>query len=398
MLRRDDSMAFSDTIREEVLVKSHRRCCVCHEFAGRNVNVHHITQEADDGSNTLDNAIALCLRCHAEAGHYNPRHPLGTKYSPEELRKHRDQWWLYCEKNAADPESTGTSIQPVLTLPNGTVQLSEDAKEVRRIVSQPITDVEKARLRTIIYGSTDPIAQIEGISVLLAVSRSFTEDTDDMLTYCDTAVTLAEQIGSKSGKAEFLALKAVLMSDSFTLKYEHYGFTTRADETVGFPSYSSEEYAQMRTTLVTLGRQYEALFKEALAIANEINDVNCMARVLLYMGQAVGRRYIAFAHLGEGEKAGKAERETKECLIAAKNLFASIGDEVGAANALHNLANNLRNYGEIAEAKALTAKVLETTRKNNDFRLEHLAKILMERLETGTIPNYSDGAERVKRI
>lgn len=86
-------MPFSRSVREESLVKSHRYCCVCHKFAGRDVNVHHIIQESDGGPNTLENSIALCFRCHSEAGHYNPKHPLGTKYSPEELRRHRDQWW-----------------------------------------------------------------------------------------------------------------------------------------------------------------------------------------------------------------------------------------------------------------------------------------------------------------
>jgi len=96
-------MPFPRDIREEVLVRSHRRCCVCHEFGGRSVNVHHIIQEADGGANTLDNAICLCLRCHAEAGHFNSRHPLGTKYSPEELKAHRDQWWEHCLHHPEEP-------------------------------------------------------------------------------------------------------------------------------------------------------------------------------------------------------------------------------------------------------------------------------------------------------
>ncbi len=96
-------MPFPREIRETTLVRSRRRCCVCHEFGGRSVNVHHIIQEADGGQNSLENAICLCLRCHAEAGHYNPRHPLGTKYSVGELRKHRDEWWRHCEKNPEEP-------------------------------------------------------------------------------------------------------------------------------------------------------------------------------------------------------------------------------------------------------------------------------------------------------
>src|SRR5664279_3673055 len=92
-------MPFPDSVRKESLVRSHRHCCVCHNFSGRDVNVHHIILESDGGPNTLDNAIVLCLRCHYEAGHYNPKHPLGTKYSPEELRRHRDQWWELCKIN-----------------------------------------------------------------------------------------------------------------------------------------------------------------------------------------------------------------------------------------------------------------------------------------------------------
>jgi len=94
-------MPFSNSIREEALVKAQRHCCVCHEFAGRSINVHHIKQEADGGQNTLENAIVLCLRCHAEAGHFNLKHPLGTKYSPSELIRHRNVWYEACANGVA---------------------------------------------------------------------------------------------------------------------------------------------------------------------------------------------------------------------------------------------------------------------------------------------------------
>ncbi|MBN1509542.1 MAG: HNH endonuclease [Sedimentisphaerales bacterium] len=103
-------MSFPTAVRQEALVRSHRRCCVCHEFAGRNVNVHHITQEAAGGANDISNAIVLCLRCHADAGHYNAAHPLGTKYSPDELRRHRDQWWAHCESAPEEPVGCGLDV------------------------------------------------------------------------------------------------------------------------------------------------------------------------------------------------------------------------------------------------------------------------------------------------
>ncbi len=89
-------MPFSPEVKDEALLKSRRACCLCREFAGLYINVHHIEQEAQGGSNDIENAIALCLRCHGEVGHYNTDHPIGKKYKPEELRAQRDEFWELC--------------------------------------------------------------------------------------------------------------------------------------------------------------------------------------------------------------------------------------------------------------------------------------------------------------
>ncbi len=86
-------MGFSDAIKQTVLVNSARRCCVCREFKGLYIEVHHIQPQAAGGADTLDNAIALCFDCHGAAGHYNSAHPIGNKFSPAELRRHRDGHW-----------------------------------------------------------------------------------------------------------------------------------------------------------------------------------------------------------------------------------------------------------------------------------------------------------------
>jgi hypothetical protein len=64
--------------------------------------------ESIGGKSSFENCIPLCFDCHAEAGHYNSSHPKGTKYSPAELKKHRDRWYeairklLYLEKKWED--------------------------------------------------------------------------------------------------------------------------------------------------------------------------------------------------------------------------------------------------------------------------------------------------------
>lgn len=128
-------MSFPPSIREQALVKSHRRCCVCHKFAGREANVHHIVQEADGGANTLENAICLCLPCHGEAGHFIPRHPMGTKYSPDELRRHRDQWWALCEAQVAVGR-TAAEIYTAFEPQQGTWSVVTEVERVKGFLAE----------------------------------------------------------------------------------------------------------------------------------------------------------------------------------------------------------------------------------------------------------------------
>ena len=86
-------MGFSQAVREEILVKSARHCCVCRKAKGTNLEVHHIKPQEQGGDDSIENAICLCFDCHADAGHYFAGHPKGTKLSPAELLKHKKAWF-----------------------------------------------------------------------------------------------------------------------------------------------------------------------------------------------------------------------------------------------------------------------------------------------------------------
>lgn len=86
-------MPFSNNVREDALVSSGRHCCLCHKFCGIKLEVHHIRLESEGGKNTLENAIPLCFDCHADMTSYDKKHPKGTKYSENELKRHRDNWY-----------------------------------------------------------------------------------------------------------------------------------------------------------------------------------------------------------------------------------------------------------------------------------------------------------------
>jgi len=101
-------MPFPPQVKTEALVACGRCCCVCNRFCGVRIECHHIVPEAQGGDDSLENCIPLCFDCHAEAEHYNPRHPKGNKFSIEELRGHRDRW--YRQRSLLDAEDEDESI------------------------------------------------------------------------------------------------------------------------------------------------------------------------------------------------------------------------------------------------------------------------------------------------
>lgn len=92
-------MSFKESDVAELLVRCHRRCCICHKFCGVKMEIHHIEYSSKKGSDDIENGIPLCFECHAEVNHYNPAHPKGRKFSDDELLGHKKQWLEICEKN-----------------------------------------------------------------------------------------------------------------------------------------------------------------------------------------------------------------------------------------------------------------------------------------------------------
>lgn len=86
-------MPFPADVAEQLLVKSARHCCLCRQFKGQKIEIHHIEQEADGGASTFENGLPVCFDCHAEVQSYNDKHPRGRKYRASELKQLRDQWF-----------------------------------------------------------------------------------------------------------------------------------------------------------------------------------------------------------------------------------------------------------------------------------------------------------------
>ena len=92
-------MSWNRPVKDEVLTKCGRHCCICHTFCGLKIEIHHIKPPPEGGDNTVENAIPLCFNCHADMKSYDHKHPKGTKYSEQELRNHRERWYGLVSNN-----------------------------------------------------------------------------------------------------------------------------------------------------------------------------------------------------------------------------------------------------------------------------------------------------------
>lgn len=106
-------MPFSNEIKQRAMVACGRRCCICHKFCGNNLEVHHIKPQAENGTDTFDNAIPLCFDCHAEVGQYNPKHPKGIKFTQAELIQHRDNWYSIIASGRTESGDSIPKVEPI---------------------------------------------------------------------------------------------------------------------------------------------------------------------------------------------------------------------------------------------------------------------------------------------
>ena len=135
-------MPFSKKVRVDLIFRSGRRCCVCAKFCGVNIEVDHIVQEADGGSNEPENGIPVCFDCHANIKHYNSKHPRGTKYTPVELQRHRERMFRWIEE--LGPVVFDLVSQQVISHPLTHENIQSTIDDIPKPTPVPLTDRAKA--------------------------------------------------------------------------------------------------------------------------------------------------------------------------------------------------------------------------------------------------------------
>lgn len=80
-------MAIPQHLVNEIMVKCGRHCCICRRFEPLHLQVHHIVEQNEGGTDDPDNLIVLCLTCHSDA---HTETKLTRRFTVSELKMHRE--------------------------------------------------------------------------------------------------------------------------------------------------------------------------------------------------------------------------------------------------------------------------------------------------------------------
>jgi len=263
--------------------------------------------------------------------------------------------------------------------------------EIRR---SPKTNRTKSELRTIYYTSVDPVVKLNALLGLLETHDPIEDKPTDRLQLCSEGIELADQVGASSVKAYILAEQGSIHSFLYVDLDMRTAFQSMAANAVGFPEISEEYRQKVLDRLQNLEKEFDGTFAQALGLTKQNQDFATMAAVLVIIGIAAGQRALYLQNLSVHDRASAENALCRRSLLVARDIYTSLNDELGASNALFNLANQIRFFGEIEESKSLVNIAVDTAKKYGDERLLQKAKWLLHTLETGKIPDYLAGERR----
>jgi hypothetical protein len=265
---------------------------------------------------------------------------------------------------------------------------------LRELMAQLPNQEYKSELKSMAYMTTDPVLEINAILALFQWFDPSDDDRSEFLAFASRAIDRARRAGQSDAEAIFHAHKAALLLWDFNTSVVEAHYRAAADILLPFAITPVEQSQQQLTRLRSLEDGWKAETAAALDLVRQSHDSEAVANVLVVLGTNMGQLAQTHRLLDHKDGANRFLGECKTLLMAAKDSYADAGDELGATNAVFNLANQLRWHDAKAEAIVLVKSTISVAERHGDLRLLQKARWLEHTLETGEIPNYADGERR----
>ncbi len=276
----------------------------------------------------------------------------------------------------------------------GKIENQEEMDQVLKIRRDPKNENTKPKLKTIYYKTKDLTVKLNALLGLLDFYDPIEDSAEDMVQLCHEGIAISKNLNASSAMAHILSQKGYFISFIYSQLDMNTAFQIMADNAIGFQTLTEEYRQEVNNRLAALKKDYDSAFRDAINLSKSNNDYYALASVLIFIGNAAGQRALYLQNLNVKERVASEKAIFRRAFQTAKEIYDAFNDELASANALYNLANQIRFFGEEKIAMELTKEALGVAEKYADHRLQQRAGLLIDRLETGKIPNYVAGERR----
>ena len=333
----------------------------------------------DEEIRNIDNGIWLCRNCHkridADEGNYTV-----------DLLK---QWKASAETNRGDykdiiEEAVKTTLKSVGFIPIVSPKPDEDVLKNKNIkesfdewfkgnVSQARSLAENA------YYEASGGIKLQAIINIVFLSKDDLTRTDYLIALCDEGISLANSTKSISTGGVLKAHKAKLLNNRIFLNSLKIFAETQMRQLTGFPSMNNAQLIALTSSVRKDGEDVQILAREAQEDAIKVNNYAAMAHIKMTLASTMGQMYLLTKQLGGNF--GELEHYVIRTYLEAKKIYEGLKDNEGIAYVLHNLANNLRFFGQDEKALEYAKQAFILAQKTKNKELENKTKELFDRLK-----------------
>ena len=217
------------------------------------------------------------------------------------------------------------------------------------------SDDAKIELKALVYRTVDAVLEVDTILLLCRWFDPADDDTAEWLSFADRGVRRAKQAQLTGPEALFHAQKAYPFARTFNKTLVEHHFSSVSHTLLGFGASPLDDEGKARIgQMRALEQSLNDEAAKAISMVNGNRDPEAVSAVLLVLGTAVGQLAHMQKPIGATARADLYLAQCKSMLMAAKDVAAGGGDELGATNATFNLANEiLRFVGVGIQAKLL---------------------------------------------
>ena len=269
---------------------------------------------------------------------------------------------------------------------------AQGAERVEQLRAGYPTAVAKAQLKALAYATADPVVEANAIHLLLRWWAPADDDLAEFHAFAERGIVRSRQLGAHGSEAALHASRACMTAFEMNRLTVEQHFSRMMSLAVGLPL--TDEFDARRRRIQKLTAAFSAqgvAATETLAHGASATDVSSTLQIL---GNTMGQIAQTLRAIGASADADRYLNQAKTLLLAAKDASTDAGDELGATNAMFNLANQIRFHGGQPESLALAKNAIVVADKHGDHLLRQKASWLVEALEGGVLPAYETGERR----